>query len=192
MSVSLIIVGMKHSGKSTIGSLLAERCSVPFFDTDTLIQELSGKTARELFDQGGHKLMQLEETRACSYLRTKEGPKVVATGGGLADNPEAIRTLGLTGMFVYIDTPFTILYERVMRSASRDGRLPRFLEGGDPERLFRELFDRRTAVYATIADIIIDAADKSPAAIGDEILSLRDRFPHPARFQASGDQAAPV
>lgn len=124
---AIVIMGMKHTGKSTVGSLLAERLGVPFYDTDGVIAERSGKTARELYDEGGAALMMENETEAVRHLaercETTGKPCVIATGGGLADNAEAIRTLKKTGVLIYLDTPFELLFARVMESAQRDGRL---------------------------------------------------------------------
>ena len=171
---AIVIMGMKHTGKSTVGSLLAERLGVRFYDTDRVIEERSGKTPRELYDEGGPELMMERETEAANHLakeceRTGE-PCVIATGGGLADNAAAIRTLKKAGVLVYLDTPFNLLFARVMESAQRDDRLPRFLQGGDPETLFRELFHRRSETYATMADIRVQADTRSPDELVREIM----------------------
>ena len=167
---AIVIMGMKHTGKSTVGSLLAERLGVPFYDTDGVIAERSGKTARELYDEGGAALMMENETEAVRHLaercETTGKPCVIATGGGLADNAEAIRTLKKTGVLIYLDTPFELLFARVMESAQRDGRLPAFFRAAIPKpcsmnfftaarkpmlqwRIFayRPIPDRRTSWY---------------------------------------------
>ncbi len=170
----IVITGMKHTGKSTVGSLLAARMKSAFHDTDSVIVELCGKTPRELYDEGGPALMAERETEAVRSLSRRYAAPgsrcVIATGGGLSDNPEALAILKETGTLVWIDAPFETVFSRVMASARRDGRLPRFLQGGDPEALFRELFLRRTRTYATMADIHVEAGSKTPEAIVREIM----------------------
>jgi len=174
----IVIMGMKHTGKSTVGSLLAERLNIPFRDTDAVIEELSGKTARELYDAGGSALMMEKETEACMSLvgdSVPGGECVIATGGGLADNHEALAILKRAATCVYLDTPFDLLFRRVMASAERDGRLPRFLQGPDPEALFRELFARRAETYATMADVRIETGARLPEELAQEIMEkVRD------------------
>lgn len=165
----IAILGMKHTGKSTVGALLAERLALPFADTDAIVAERSGRTPRELYDAGGPSLMAKAEAEACESLRDRP-PTVVATGGGLADNPDALATLRECALLVYLDTPFDILFERVMASARADGRLPRFLDGPDPRGLFQELFTRRSRTYATIADVRIDTGARKPAEIVKDIM----------------------
>ena len=167
-------MGMKHTGKSTTGRILADNAGIPFYDTDTVIAELSGKTPRELFDEGEAALMMKWETAACIHLSARHAGSnsgcVIATGGGLADNSEALNILKETGICVYLDTPFDLLFSRVMESAERDGRLPRFLQGPDPRRLFQELFNRRTKTYATMADVHIYTGTRLPDDIVQEIM----------------------
>lgn len=165
----IILMGMKHTGKSTLGKLLAQRLDLPFHDTDDAITELSGKTPRQLFDEGGAKLMMETETAACRNL-SRQSASIIATGGGLADNGEALEILKSNGLLVYLDTPFDLLYERILESARRDGRLPKFLQGGDPLRLFQELFTRRSEIYATMADVCIKTGARMPPEITNDIM----------------------
>ncbi len=167
----IILMGMKHTGKSTLGELLAKNLHQAFYDTDTVIAKLSGKTPRELWDSGGAPLMIEWETSACRYLTAlrEQNGSIIATGGGLADNPEALKILKETGLCIYLDTPFEVLFGRIMASAEKDGRLPPFLTGGDPRELFEKLFTRRTSIYATMADVHIHSLNKTPVAITQEI-----------------------
>jgi len=144
-----------------------------FLDTDDAIRTLTGKTAREIWDEGGAELFKQKETEACAFAFDQKGSKqVIATGGGIADNPDACALLASHGTLVFLNVPFQVLFSRVMQSAQRDGRLPGFLQGGDPELLFAELFARRSKIYATICDIRIDAGTRSPSEITREIMEL--------------------
>ncbi len=165
------LTGMKHTGKTTIARLLAARLGVPSYDTDVLIAELSGKTPRELADEGGSELMHSWETRAIETLRDRLAGRqaVIATGGGLADNADGFAALKELGACVYLDTDFDTLYDRIEASAQRDGRMPSFLRGPNPRADFRAIFDRRTKIYATMCDIRVIAGGKGPAEIASEI-----------------------
>lgn len=175
---SIILLGMKHCGKTTTGKILAGKLSRPFIDSDDEIAQLSGKTPRELWDIGGAELMMEWETKACESVFTRYAPGagneqcVLATGGGIADNSAACTILARTGTTVYLDTAFALLYERVRESARRDGRLPPFLQGPDPEGAFRELFSRRSAIYATIAEVTVETGRLPPTEIATAIMGL--------------------
>ena len=51
--VSLYLLGMMGSGKSTVGSILAKELGYYFFDTDDIIEQLNGKTVAEIFEEEG-------------------------------------------------------------------------------------------------------------------------------------------
>ncbi len=171
----LVLTGLKHTGKSTIGAQVARKLNARFTDTDALIAERCGKTPRELFDEGGSALMASEETRACEWLASEcakdpHAAWVIATGGALAENQKAFDCLKKIGTIVYIDTPFEILFDRVQKSAERDGRWPKFLQNGDPREKFRDIFVKRSEIYARMADITLLAGRKPPQAIIRELL----------------------
>lgn len=168
----IILTGLKHSGKSTLGAIIARRLGFSFRDTDSEMCALSGKTPRALYDEGGSELMARAETAACRHLvSAPAGPgMVIATGGGISDNPEAFAILREAGICVFVDAPEEVLYARIEESARRDGRYPPFLQGSDPRELFHQLFNRRRATYATMAHILIDAGQRRPDEIAQEII----------------------
>jgi len=57
--MNVVLIGMKHCGKSTIGKLLAARWECPFYDIDPMIEETHAcdtgdqLSVREIFEQHG-------------------------------------------------------------------------------------------------------------------------------------------
>ena len=47
--MSIVLMGIKHCGKSTQGRIISKKLSVPFFDTDDVILEMTGKTPRQIY-----------------------------------------------------------------------------------------------------------------------------------------------
>lgn len=171
----IVLTGLKHTGKSTIGAQLARKLNARFTDTDSLVSQRCGKTPRQLFDEGGAELMAKEEYEACAALAAEcasdtSVSHVIATGGALAENPQAFQVLKRGSTVVYLDTPFDILFDRVQKSAERDGRWPKFLQNGDPREKFREIFIKRSEIYAKMADISLASGRKPPQAIIRELL----------------------
>ena len=166
----VILVGPKHSGKSTIARALARALQTEPLDTDDLIRDLSGKTPRELYDEGGAALMAEWETKASQRAAETVGTLVLATGGGLADNPEAFAVLKRAGSVVHLAVPFETAYERVLESAKRDGRMPAYLTSDDPREEFRKVFARRGETYATLSDVSVTTEGLGPMDISRLIL----------------------
>ncbi|MDI6790163.1 MAG: shikimate kinase, partial [Thermodesulfobacteriota bacterium] len=82
----IVLIGYRGSGKSTVGRRLAERLSLPFIDTDTLIEEKAGITIKEMVEKKGWAYFRAVEK---DVIRGLPGDKtmVVAAGGGAILDP---------------------------------------------------------------------------------------------------------
>jgi len=111
-----IIFGIKHSGKTTQGRLLAQKLSFSFVDIDEIITKQTGFTPRQIyFDYGPEKFMSAEE-KICSVLEKKcFGKKIViATGGGICDNAPALMRLRDLGTFIFLEVSEQIAFDRIL------------------------------------------------------------------------------
>jgi shikimate kinase len=154
---SIILLGMKHSGKSTLGRRLALRFGTDFFDLDEIIEELHDSdrrvSCREIFRAEGKSAFTALEAHAATILaeRLTAGRAVAALGGGTIENPTALDALKNSGVKVYLkDTP-EVLFGRIMA-----GGLPAFLSSDDPRAEFDSLYARRTVLYEREADLVVD------------------------------------
>lgn len=156
----VVIGGMKHCGKTTQGKKLAEFWSVPFFDTDALLEEAyrksSGKklSCREIFRAEGETFFRQKEAEVIHTLTGTEAPdgRVIALGGGVPANPfvqeEDIHKLGF---FVFLDLPEEEAFKRVVRSG-----LPPFLESAEnPAKAFAGLYFRRLVFYRHFSECTV-------------------------------------
>lgn len=102
MAWGIILMGIKHCGKSTQGRMLGKDLGAPFYDTDTVIKKISGKSPREIFLEEGKDGFMEKEKDACfaiaQEIEEKQIKKVViATGGGNLQQSEGfgnIKTFG--------------------------------------------------------------------------------------------------
>jgi shikimate kinase len=166
---SIFLIGPKHSGKTSAGRALALRCLGSFIDLDDLIAERSGKSPRTLYAEGPEVFRKAEATALAALLDpAAAGPRVIAAGGGIIDNPEAIALLEKTETIlpVYLNVSAEIAWERI----SANGReLPPFLKTENPRETHRALHERRALAYRKRAHLVIEAEGKSPEAIAREI-----------------------
>ena len=166
----IVLVGPKHSGKTSAGKALASLLSCGFVDLDELIAQRSGKSPRALYGEGPE-VFRKAETEALAALLESEtaGPSsflVVASGGGLVDNPDALSVMGRFQVAaVFLDVSAQIAWERIRA----EGELPPFLRTENPEGTHRTLHERRAAAYQQLASLVIKADGKSPQEIAQEI-----------------------
>ena len=163
----LILMGMKHCGKTTLGTRLAERLGLPFHDLDELLENLaaagtgSRETARELYRRLGKEGFQDLELRAlretAERLRTTKASELLALGGGTIENAEGLAWLADLGIFIYLEEREEVLFQRILA-----GGLPPFLQGPDPKEAFHLLFEKRTALYRLRADLVVPVNGLDP------------------------------
>jgi shikimate kinase len=101
------------------------------------------------------------------------GPQVIAAGGGLIDNPEALERLKKAGtaLVVNLEVSAETAWNRIARSAEKEG-LPPFLKAADPQAAHRALHERRARAYREWASFTVTGEAKSPEAIAEEIAEL--------------------
>lgn len=98
---NIVLIGMPSSGKTTVGTLLAERLRRPLIDTDAETERRTGKTVPELFAEGGEENFRREERLTVSECARGTGV-IIATGGGAPMFPENRAALAGNGFVVLI------------------------------------------------------------------------------------------
>jgi shikimate kinase len=166
----IILLGPKHSGKTSVSRALAPLLSCNFVDLDDYITQRTGKLPRALYLEGPE-IFRAAETDALAALFETEmpSPLVIASGGGLIDNPDALALLkkNASAVSVFLDVSAKTAWERI----SSDNELPPFLKTENPKETHRSLHERRAAAYRQLASLVIDADNKTPGEIAREIIN---------------------
>ena len=138
---NLILVGMPGCGKSTIGTLLAEKCGKRFADCDSKIEELAGKSIPRIFSEDGEEVFRRWETQALEQLGKQSG-LVIATGGGCVTRDRNYPLLHQNGTIIWL--------KRDLERLPTDGR-----PLSQSNRL-QDLYALRQPMYEAFSDVIID------------------------------------
>ena len=150
---NIVLVGMPGCGKSSIGTLLAEKLDRPFLDADTEIEQAAGMPIPDFFRLHGEDAFRDLESRVLAELGKRSGA-VIATGGGAVLREENYAALHQNGTIVWLTRDLARLPidgRPVSQSTSLDA-----------------LFAARKARYERFADHIIDnngAPDETVRAI---------------------------
>jgi shikimate kinase len=171
---NLILIGMRGSGKSTVGRLLAERMGWPFVDTDELVERQVGGSVRDIFERAGETAFRAHETAALRAVLARRG-QVVSAGGGavLAEvNRELLRSAGFC---VWLRCAPAELVDRLSRpDRGWDGATaprPR-LTSLPPDEEVRQLLLAREPLYEALADGVVDTTHLTPATVVERVLAL--------------------
>ena len=178
--MAILLLGLKHSGKSSVGEILAARMGRHYIDLDRVcVQENAERggverTAADIYRAHGVEHWQQLERVAAGQVaeQTRRMPAVVALGGGVMDNRAAMQTLGAVGMFIYLQANCQVLYDRFMSK-----KVPAFLEVTTPgatlhatprttaHAKWMQLCARRARLCTRYADITIATDGRSIAEI---------------------------
>jgi shikimate kinase len=169
-SRSLVMVGLMGSGKTSVGRRLAVALSLPFVDADDEIETSAGQTIPEIFEIYGEAYFRDGERRVISRL-LRQGPQVLATGGGAFMSPETRAAIRLAGFSIWLKAELPLLMKRVMR---RDNRP--LLKTADPEARMRQLMVDRYPIYAE-ADLTIESRDVPHEQMVEDILAALSAGP---------------
>lgn len=161
---NIVLIGMPSSGKTTVGTILAERLRRPLIDTDAETERRTGKTVPELFAEGGEENFRKEERLTVSECAARTGV-IIATGGGAPMFPENRAALAGNG--------FVVLILRDTEKLDTTGRpLSRDLD------TLKAMYKVRMPVYKAFADTEAVNND-TPSACAEFILEkFYENFGH--------------
>ena len=158
---TVALLGLRCSGKTTVGSLLARELAKPFVDQDeeTLrFGRYSGwraATVGELLERAGEARFRDLESAALRRLLEPCPALVLATGGGVVERPDNRVWLARTARCVYLSVPLELLAER--QRADPTPRPP--LIGGELLDELAFLHARRDPHYRALAAVVIECGD---------------------------------
>ena len=139
---NIVLIGMPGCGKTTVGTLLAEKTGRTFIDTDQVICEISGKTPGQIISEAGEDVFRAIEAQAIAQTGKNTGC-IISTGGGAILRPENVAALRQNGTLYFLDRPVDQLIPTNDRPLSNS-----------TEKLV-QLYDERYPAYAACADFTI-------------------------------------
>jgi len=162
----LILIGYMGAGKTTVGLELAKQFSIPFWDTDSDIEEKQGRSISDIFAKEGEDYFRELETEYLKELLEKEEAGILSTGGGLPLRKRNRELFKAMGKVVYLQVSAKTVLERLKEDVNRP-----LLQVENREERITEMLAKRHPVYREAADIIIHADGCKTDEIVKEIIS---------------------
>ena len=158
---NIVLIGMPGCGKSTIGTLLAEKLGRTLADADEKIISLAGKSIPDIFAQDGEPTFRNWETKALTELGKQSG-LVIATGGGCVTQKRNYPLLHQNGYLVWLERDCSVL--------PTDGRP--LSQAND----LGKMYAARKPLYEAFADIRVENTG-TPAETVQKILDALEELP---------------
>lgn len=168
--MALVLMGLRGSGKSTLGRSAAARLGVGFTDLDDVTPTLLGaRDVRDAWDRFGEPAFRIAEHRALlAWLEHPAG--VLALGGGTPTAPgaaellRAARTRGVVRI-IYLRGDAHTLAERLRGDANAKNQNRPAIHGADALAEIPQLLAARDPLYRELASDVIEIAGLSPEQV---------------------------
>ena len=163
--LNITFCGMMGSGKSLIGKKFAKIINFNFVDTDSFIEEKTGKSINQIFDESGEIFFrELEENYISKILNKKN--YVFSLGGGVMNNLNLRNIIKNNSYNIYLQVEINTLSKRLESSKHRP-----LINNINIKKKLKQLIKERENFYQE-ADLTIRNNNK----ISDTINELKDNF----------------
>lgn len=162
---NIILVGFMGTGKTAVGHELSSSLSIPFIDTDDIIEENSGIKISDIFEQFGEKYFRNLESEAvkeaCSHKQA-----VISAGGGAVIRRKNVRVMKESGIVFCLSATPEEIWKRVKSETHRP-----LLEVPEPFKKIKQMLAERAPYYAR-ADYTIDTTELSVPDVSAKIKDI--------------------
>ena len=115
---NLVFLGMMGSGKSSIGSLIANKLQLNFIDIDNLIENELGLSIKKIFETKGENYFRKFEEKT-TLKKLKSSSTVISLGGGAFLNKEIRKEVIKNHISFWLNWSDDILLNRIKNSKKR-------------------------------------------------------------------------
>jgi shikimate kinase len=154
------------SGKTTLGRRLAERLRWEFVDLDERLESDLGHSVRDIIERDGEaRFRSLELGALRQHAASRPLRCVTASGGGVVETPEAASLLAALGLVVWLRADPEVCIARLGTASKARPLL-------DAAGEWRRRYARRAALYAGVAQHVVDTHPASLEASLEELVRL--------------------
>lgn len=159
----IVLVGMMGAGKSTVGTRLAKKLRVSFYDTDNLVQEIAGCSIDDIFKYAGEDFFRTKERQVVEELLNLTNC-IISTGDSAFVDPVNRKLIKEKAISIWLRADYDTILERVSRRNTRPT-----LKTGNKADLVEQLIKERYPLYEQ-ADLCVNSANGPHMLIVDDII----------------------
>lgn len=148
---NIYLTGMRGSGKSSIGKIIAKKLQFKFIDTDEEIEKQEKMTIPGIVKKKNWFYFRKKEKYVVRHF-AKQNNTIIGTGGGVILDKENVKTLKKHGKIIFLQCDLAQLEARISKSINR----PALTNKNSLKEELEELWNKRKEKYLSSADFIFD------------------------------------
>jgi len=168
--MSVVLVGYRGSGKSSVGRKLADSLWLPLIDTDERIVAQAGMSIREIFQRQGEEAFR--DLESAVVMEACAGPEAVIALGGGAVLRESNRTVLKSHKVIYLRCDEAVLAQRIAADPGSGINRPNLTSLGGGLEEVRQVLAVREPIYRQCATAELDVTNLSVDEAAARIVKL--------------------
>ncbi len=165
----VVLLGLMGAGKTSIGTVVAERLGLPLVDGDERLAELTGgRTAAEISEERGLDALHALEAEIAVAALDAADPAVIGPASSVCESA-AVRDALSGHVVIWLSAPVEYLVVKAVKKSHRP-----LLDRGDPAELFRQQLAVREPLVRPLVSLVVDVATASDEEAADAIVAFVD------------------
>jgi len=161
---NIILIGFMGIGKGTTARAFAKEYGIYNIDTDDLIESKENRKIKKIFEEDGEAYFRKLEQMTADWIESSIDDTLISSGGGFYK----VNNLSKLGRVVLLDASFEWVYNRILTSDNASKKLKKRPLFNQPKEA-KKLYNERSKIYRSVADVIVSVEGKTLAKIIKEI-----------------------
>jgi len=165
----IVLTGLRGTGKSTVGKLVANQLNMDFVDVDNFIETKHRINIKQAVQKNGWDYFRKFEADAIKELVEKPNI-VISTGAGAVMFDKNVENLKKDSLVFMLKADPNILAKRI----SRYNKLPALTNNKSVLAELEEVWMQRKNRYYSVSDFIIETDESNPKTVAEQIIAKLD------------------
>lgn len=170
---NIVLYGMRGTGKTTIGKMLANKLWFDFYDLDATIWEEVWESVYSFVKEKWWEEFRHKEHETLEKIINNPNQKVIALWWWailFKNNLEILKNCNC--MLIYLDSPVSFIYNR-LKDEQDHGKLRNSITGKGFLEEIQELYDERKDIYESLYDIKVQNINTEEECMKDIYRKLK-------------------
>ena len=168
--MNIVLIGMRGSGKTTVGKILAQKLGRKFVEMDELIARKAGLSIAEIVEKHGWEKFRDMEEEITNEVAERDNI-INAAGGGVVTREQNMQELKKNGILVWLRAGVETLVSRVGEDSQRP-----LLVGKTPREDLEMTLNERTPLYQKAAGLVVDTENKTPEEVAEAVMKSLEKI----------------